>query len=260
MKTEDEKKVTPSFDDLVFENRNKEYGAYKMRKNYNSALLWSLLISVFFIGATVFTPFIVYEPVHITKPVVNDTLDVEFTDLTQIQNQKIEEPKQIIEKTPQLDYSKPEVVEKITPEEENKFLTSDELNSLVKNDSISDYKPDVRVEIAPELNDKINESFSVTEKPYFGIDGDNEFRGWIAKHIIYPQSAIDANLQGRVYLQFVIEKDGSISNIQIVKSIDPEFSKEAVRVLELSPKWNPGKINGMPVRVKINFPITFAIK
>lgn len=260
MKTEDEKKVTPSFDDLVFENRNKEYGAYKMRKNYNSALLWSLLISVFFIGATVFTPFIVYEPVHITKPVVNDTLDVEFTDLTQIQNQKIEEPKQIIEKTPQLDYSKPEVVEKITPEDEGKFLTNDELNKLVKNDSVVECKPEARVELGPDANDKINETFSVTEKPYFGIGGDNEFRGWIAQHIIYPESAINASLQGRVYLQFVVEKDGSISNIEVVKSTDPEFSKEAIRILEKSPAWNPGKINGTPVRVKIHFPITFSIK
>lgn len=262
MKTQDEKReVVPSFDDLVFEKRNKEYGAYTLRRKYNKSLLFSMLIGILFISATVITPFVIYEPTPVAKPVPIDSVAVEFTDLNLIVNQKIEQPKPIIEKAPVLDYSKPEVVENVSIEDAKKFLTRDDLNDNIKNDSATESKIEIkRIEIDPDINGKINEPFKVTEKPYFGIMGDSEFKTWISEHIIYPEAAIEANLQGRVYLQFVIEKDGSLSNIKVLKSIDPELDNEAVRVLQGSPNWNPGKIDGTPVRVFVYFPISFTLK
>ncbi|RPH32962.1 MAG: energy transducer TonB [Bacteroidales bacterium] len=259
MKTEDEKKVVPSFNELVFENRNKEYGAYQIRKKYDSALFWSIFVSVFFISATVITPFIVYEGMPIEVVPIDDDKAFELDSTIIIDRPEPEPPKPMVEKAPKLDYSRPVIVDSLSNEEAKKFLSNDVRNANITNDSVPDYTPEPeRPEIEPEDN-TINESFSVTEKPYFGIGGDNEFRSWIAQNIVYPQSAIDALIQGKVYMQFVVEKDGSISNIQVIRSIDPDLSKEAVKVLEQSPKWNPGKINGSPVRVKISFPITFSI-
>lgn len=261
MKTQDEKQeVVPSFDDLVFKNRNKEYGAYTLRKKYNKSLLFSMLIGILFISATVITPFVIYEPTPAPKPIPIDSVAVEFTDLNQFVDQKLERPKPTIEKPPVLDYSKPEVVENVSPEDAKKFLTHEDLNDSIQNNTVTEYKPEIkREEIDPDVNDKINESFKVTEQPYFGIAGDKEFKAWIAEHTIYPEDAKGNNIQGKVYLQFVIEKDGSVSNIQVLKSIDELLSKEAVRVLESSPKWNPGKIDGTPVRVKVYFPIMFTL-
>lgn len=261
MKTEEEKKVVPSFNELVFENRNKEYGAYQIRKKYNSALFWSILVSIFFISATVITPFVIEKNEPIKPKVLKDSNVVVFsgTVLLPIDEPKIE-PEKVEVKAKPLTYVAPEVVDSLSLDDKNSLMSNADLNDLVKNDSIVEYRNEPRIEIAPEVNEKINEPFSVTEKPYFGVGGDSEFKNWIAQNIVYPPSAIEANLQGRVYLQFVVEKDGSISNIQVLKSIDPEFSREAVRVLELSPRWNPGKIDGTPVRVKVSFPITFTLK
>lgn len=261
MKTKDEKKVVPSFDELVFENRNKEYGAFQIRKMYNSALTWSVLVSVFFLSASVVTPFVLVknEPIKPVQPVDSIVYEVDST----IINMKFPDPNPPapdLVKVKVLDYSKINVVDTLPPEEKNSFLTAEELGRAVKDGEAIEKPEEIKVEVVTGVDDnKINEVFKVNEKPFFGIGGDNEFRTWIAQHIVYPQSAIDMGLQGRVYLQFVVEKDGSISNIKVVKSIDPELSKEAIRVLELSPKWNPGKIDGDPVRVLMNFPITFTL-
>ncbi len=260
MKTQDEKKeVVPSFNDLVFENRNKEYGAYTIRKNYNAALMWSMLVSVFFISASVITPFIIEQgkPIHIDTPKDDPKVIVIEKIILPVNNPEPEKPEVKIKP---LTYVAPVVVDTMSPEQENQILTISDINDLPKNDSSFNYIPEkTRIEVEPE-NNTINEPFSVTEKPFFGSGGDNEFRSWIAKQIVYPQSCIETNTQGKVYLQFVVEKNGSISNILIQRSVDPELSKEAIRVLELSPSWNPGKINGSPVRVRVNFPITFSLR
>ncbi len=260
MKTEDEMKVVPSFTELVFENRNKEYGAYQIRKKYNSTLFWSILISAFFISATVITPFIVYEEEPIIVKPLNDKGVVEFDSTINITIKNPEPPKPLVEKIPKLDYSRPEIVDTLSNEEAKQFQSNDDRNADTQNDTINDFnsEPD-RPEIGPEIDNTINDIFKVNEKPYFGIGGDNEFRSWIAKNIVYPEAAIETNTQGRVYLQFVVERDGSISNIEIANKIDPVLGKEAIRILELSPKWNPGKINGNPVRVRYSFPITFTL-
>jgi len=262
MKTKDEMKSVPSFDDLVFENRNKDYGAYKMRKKYNAALIWALFVSVFFIGATVLTPFVIYRVNPIVVELPKNNTPVEFTnpsDPNEIRQPEL--PKQEEIKINHIAYVAPEVVESLPMEEANKFATMDDLNSTVKNDSVVEFNPDTKTdEIIPDIDNKIVEIFKVTERPFFGTEGDNEFRRWVAQNVIYPQSAIDANMQGRVYVQFVIEKDGSLSNVKVARSVDPELDQEAVRVIASSPKWSPGKQQGAPVRVNYSFPITFTIK
>jgi TonB family protein len=102
--------------------------------------------------------------------------------------------------------------------------------------------------------------YKADEMPKFEGGGLNDFRYWIMKRIIYPKNAVEKKIQGRVTLKFVIEGDGSISNIEALSSPDPSLTDEAIRVMKLSPKWTPGKQDGKPVRVSFVLPIDFSLK
>ncbi len=260
MKTKDEMKNVPSFDELVFENRNKEYGAFQIRKRYNTALVWSILVSVVFISATVVTPYVIYsEPPIIKDSLLGPTIMTFDTDI-KLPVQEIEKPKPAIASVKTLIYKAPVIVDTLSPEQDKNFLTNDEVNANVKNENVNDIIPvrEINSEI-PDDSKTIIDIGIISEKPFFGTEGDNEFRRWMAQNVHYPEALLEAGIQGKVYLQFVIEKDGSITNVQVLRSVDPLLDKEAVRVLESSPKWNPGKQQGITVRVRYTFPIAFVI-
>ena len=82
---------------------------------------------------------------------------------------------------------------------------------------------------------------------------------YIMKNIKYPEQAMKEGIQGRVAVRFIVEKDGSISDVKPILSVHPLLNKEAVRVVESMPKWTPGKHNGKPVRVRFNVPVMFKL-
>ncbi len=82
---------------------------------------------------------------------------------------------------------------------------------------------------------------------------------WIAKNVKYPVLAMENGIQGKVYIQFVIEKDGSITDVKVVRGVDASLDKEALRVVKAMPKWKPGKQRGKPVRVSYTLPIFFQL-
>lgn len=82
---------------------------------------------------------------------------------------------------------------------------------------------------------------------------------YIMENIKYPEQAMKEGIQGRVTVRFIVEKDGSISDVRPVLSVHPLLDKEAVRVVESMPKWSPGKQNGKPVRVRFNVPVMFKL-
>ncbi|MCD8072534.1 MAG: TonB family protein [Alistipes sp.] len=86
------------------------------------------------------------------------------------------------------------------------------------------------------------------------------FRSWVNLNIVYPRQAIDNGISGRVTLTFVIEKDGTLTNIEVLQSPDRILSQEAIRVLENSLKWEPGRHRNTPVRVRFNLPVDFQLK
>lgn len=112
------------------------------------------------------------------------------------------------------------------------------------------------------MDEKVEEEevFLVVEQmPSFGSGDANDFRSWVAANMKYPKEAIEKEIQGRVFVQFIIEKDGTVSNVKIIRSADPILDKEAIRIVQSSPKWNPGKQKGKVVRVSYTFPITFTL-
>ena len=90
--------------------------------------------------------------------------------------------------------------------------------------------------------------------------GDRKLMEYLSENIRYPEELADACIQGRVIVSFIVEKDGSISNVKVAKSLDPLLDKEAVRVVSGMPKWIPGRQNGVAVRVRYIIPVTFRLQ
>ena len=114
----------------------------------------------------------------------------------------------------------------------------------VEEENIEDDQPFVKVE----------------EMPTFQGGDLNKFRNWVQSKVRYPQIAQENNISGRVFLMFVVERDGSRTNIQVLQTPDTSLSDEAIRVLKTSPKWKPGKQRNQTVRVKYTLPIDFRIQ
>lgn len=116
-------------------------------------------------------------------------------------------------------------------------------------------------EIAEEVVEDDVIPFAIVEdKPMFQGKDANEFTKWVYDNIVYPEIAKENGVQGRVTLQFEIGKDGTVTNVKVLRGVDSSLDKEAVRVVSNSPKWTPGKQRGKAVKVKYNFPVTFQLK
>ena len=100
----------------------------------------------------------------------------------------------------------------------------------------------------------------VEEKPTFLGGDENTFNAWVKEHIDYPEVAKENGMQGRVMLTFVIDVDGSVTDVTVLRSQDPALDKEAVRAVSSSPKWKPGRQRDKPVRVRYNFPVVFQLR
>ena len=142
---------------------------------------------------------------------------------------------------------------------------------VVKNDTkittelnFADFDEDVEIVQQVAVEEEVIEEeppFLVAETmPSFQGGDLNAFRNWVQSKVRYPAIAQENGISGRVVLTFVIEKDGRLTNIQVLQTPDRSLSEEAVRVLQQSPKWSPGKQRNQPVRVKYTLPVDFRIQ
>ena len=100
----------------------------------------------------------------------------------------------------------------------------------------------------------------VEEKPSFQGGDANQFSKWVNSRLVYPEIAKENGVQGRVTLQFTVEKDGSVTKVKVLRGVDPSLDKEAVRVVSQSPKWKPGKQRDRAVPVTYTFPVIFQLR
>lgn len=110
-----------------------------------------------------------------------------------------------------------------------------------------------------EVSDEPILFFLIEDKPEFMGGGEEAFRKWVLSNLSYPQIAAENGIQGTVHLKFVVNRDGSVSDIAIVRGVDPSLDREAIRVISSSPRWEPGRQRGNPVRVAFSFPVTFRL-
>ena len=146
-----------------------------------------------------------------------------------------------------------QIVENDTNIEETEVATSEDQGEAVQ---IVSTGPAVVVE---EVVEEETIFHVVEEMPSFP-GGDAECMRFLNKNIKYPPIAQENGIQGRVILQFVVNKDGSIVDVTVARSVDPYLDKEAVRVVKMMPKWKPGKQRGKPVRVKYTLPVMFRLQ
>ena len=100
----------------------------------------------------------------------------------------------------------------------------------------------------------------VEEKPGFQGGDPNAFSKWVNSRLVYPEIAKENGVQGKVTLQFTVNTDGSVSNVKVLRGVDPSLDKEAVRIVSSSPKWTPGKQRDKPVKVTYTFPVIFQLR
>jgi len=117
--------------------------------------------------------------------------------------------------------------------------------------------------VAPEIEEEEvveQEIFQIVEEMPAFPGGDQKMLEYVAKNIKYPQIARESGIQGRVFVSFVVEPDGSVSNVKVLRGIGGGCDEEAMRVVKSMPKWKPGKQRGKPVRVSYNLPVNFRLQ
>ena len=140
-------------------------------------------------------------------------------------------------------------------EVDNDFLSLEDSDDMGV--EIMDYVENVQEEVVEEEAIPFQ---LVEEKPSFMGGDANQFSAWVNKRLVYPEIAKENGVQGRVTLQFTVEKDGSVTKVKVLRGVDPSLDKEAVRVVSMSPKWKPGKQRDRAVPVAYTFPVYFQLR
>lgn len=269
--------ISNAWCDLVFEGRNQEYGAYRLRKSTGKRNIWSIVIVL--IAAVVIFSAIAIKNVIQANQRVAVTTAVEISSI-QTKKQakvekkapvKIEQPKQVEKVKSSIKFTAPVIKkdEDVKPEEEMK--NQDDLQktkttigafNVVGNDEIGGEVLKAKEEIAqPEPpKEEENKVFDVVEEQPSFPGGQGALMQWLRDNIKYPVIAAENGIEGRVIVQFVVSKSGSISNVNVVRGVDPSLDKEAVRVVSNMPNWTPGKQNGTTVNVRYTLPVTFKLQ
>jgi protein TonB len=250
-----------NFDDLVFEHRNKEYGAYQLRKRYNRVVLAGTLIASIFAIAAVLIPFL-------SRP-NSEKIVSGGNGYAQVRMENLQPPEEQIYVPPAppppeagkvqetVRYVPPVVVDTIIPGEQTQ-ITTDEALASQDNDIIDATGAGFGDNLLPGEGTGSEEPlFLVEVMPAFKGGDLNKFHDWVWKRTNYPPAAIENKIKGTVFITFIIEKDGSVSNVTVIKGVHPLLDEEAVKVISDSPKWSPGLQRGQPVRVRFQIPITF---
>ena len=279
----------PKWVDMVFENKNKTYGAYQLRKSTGSRNFRALLILV--IAAALIGGFLAWKVVAEQRE-AERIARMEAMELAKLQEQakkeqkekkqeikpKVEQPKkEIPEVRESQKFTAPVIKKDELVKEENQVKQMDKLDEKVavsnvdqegsKDRTVEAIRNDIAVNVPPPAPKEApkEEVKQVVENKVFEIaEQMPSFKGnvnqWLASNLSYPAVAAENGVQGRVIVNFIVEKDGSISNVQVVRSVDPALDREDVNTVKRMPKWNPGMNNGQPARVKFTLPVTFKLQ
>jgi len=250
----------PSLNDLAFKGRNQSYGAYILRKKYPRYLIIAVIISIFLAALAVLIPFTIYyfEPV----PLLDDDMIYEvsyYTMMTPPEDnlnelaQALSAPLQEVSQVPVVEDSlKPEnqkPLEQSLPED----MPPEE---IPKKDSVPPGPGGSG--FGAGTADDSGLSTVIDVYPRFP-GGDDARLYFLRKNVRYPEAAQKKLIQGVVMVIFIIETDGSMSNIEITKGIGGGCDEESLRVARSMPRWDPGKRSGRPVRVMVRMPIVFRL-
>ena len=262
--------IDNSWVDLVFEGKNQAYGAYQLRKKTGTRNLKALL--------TMFAAFAIIAAIVIAKVSIDNYIaarnaaietDVELANLAEKKEAKVErhdEPeveKIEVEKVKSsVAFTVPEIKKDEEVKEDQEMKSQEELQetntaigafTVEGDDDAAGEVLKVKETIAEPEPPKVEETkvFDVVEEMPQFPGGSSALFEYLSKNIKYPVVAEENGVQGRVVVTFVVERDGSITDVKVVKSVDPSLDKEAQRVVKSMPHWIPGKQNGRVILNKI---------
>mgnify|MGYP002769676434 FL=1 len=274
----------PKWVEMVFAGKNKEYGAYQLRKGTSGRNIKSLLILV--IAAALVGGFLAWKVIE-QKQAEEQQAYMEAMKLAELQEQakkekkkpepvkpKIEPKKEIPVARETQKFTAPVIKKDELVKEENQVKQMDKLDDKVavgtenkegvKDRTVEAVRNDIAVAAPPpppapkpEVASKV---FDVVEEMPSFPGGQGALMSYLASNIKYPVVAQENGVQGRVIVSFVVERDGSISDVKVARSVDPSLDREAQRVVKSMPRWKPGKQNGSAVRVKYTVPVVFRLQ
>ena len=274
----------PKWVDMVFAGKNKEYGAYQLRKGTSGRNIKALLILV--IAAALVGGFLAWKVIE-QKKAEEQQAYMEAMELANLQQQAKKEEKKKEQVKPKIEpkkeipvaretqkFTAPVIKKDELVKEENQVKQMDKLDDKVAvgsedKEGVKDRTVEaVRSEIAvaapppppapkPEVATKV---FDVVEEMPSFPGGNAALMSYLNSNTKYPVVAQENGVQGRVIISFVVERDGSISDVKVARSVDPSLDREAQRVVKSMPRWTPGKQNGQTVRVKYTVPVVFRLQ
>lgn len=266
------KEKVPDLNDIVFEGRNKEYGAYILRRLHNKYVSLSttgaMLLFTLIVCYPLITAFFITEEKTKEAPTKEIVINLENfhteipVDKKDIQIPKITPPKTGMVKflIPQI---KPDdlVINEVIPTQEELVGKNPGTETVEGNIN----GRDIIVEIIESQN-SVNEG-TVKEEVFTWAEempqfpgGDGELLKFFAQNLIYPEIAKRAEVEGKVILSFIVDKNGDVSDVKVAKGIGAGCDEKAMRVLKIMPRWTPGKQNGNPVLTRINIPVVFKLR
>lgn len=271
--------ISGEWTELVFAGRNQAYGAYKLRQGTGKRNVISIIAVVCLIIAC---------QIGLTIKKAADAEAAKRAAMNQaVELSKLEQPKKAEVKQKQVKVEPEKVVEQVKssikftapvikkdsevkPEDELKtqdqiMETKTAIGSFdVKgNDDVNGEVLKAKEVIAqpePPKHEEESKVFDVVEQMPSFPGGNGALLEYLATHVKYPVVAQENGVQGRVIVSFVVERDGSITDVRVVRSVDPSLDREAARVVSSMPRWTPGKQNGSAVRVKYNVPVMFKLQ
>ena len=258
----DNKKQTSkvvSLDDIVFEHRNKEYGAYVLRGKYRKYLAIAFLISLIGVSSGVAVPFI--------KAYMNKDKSVVLVKETVAEMSSVKQDEDIPPPPPpppppaameqQVRYAAPVVVDTVTQEVDLAIV--DDVKETTSNEPVPE-----NIEVVKESEPVIVEeepAFVFVEEQATFQGGDiNSFRDWVQKNLVYPPVAVENGIFGRVTVQFAVSSKGEVVDVKILRGVDPSLDKETIRVINSSPKWGAAKQGGRAVKQQFVIPVIFMLQ
>lgn len=251
------------WEDIVFENRNKAYGAYVLRTVYSKNVVLGVVITFIFIALVFYSPDIIAmfkgeEVVEKAPP-----RKLVYTELSA--PPPIDKPKP---PPPQVQLPKLQKVIKFVPPKVVKEEVVEEIPTIeeIKQHEVAAVEVEGPTEIVFEepvqevvVEEDENKIFTVVEQQPEFQGGYEAMMNFIKKNMRYPASARRMGVDGTVYVSFVVSKDGSISEVKTIRGISADCDQEAMRVVSMMPAWKPGKQNGKPVFVRFVLPIKFKL-
>ncbi len=265
--------------DLIFEGRNKAYGAYDLRKDspkrHNIATLSVVLIA----AAAFFLPGVIGDLIDKIRPEEEEeivmTQVTELSDLKEAEVKKNEEYKPLMETPPppplksSIKFTAPVIKKDEEVSEEEEIKSQEELIESKVTISIADVEgndeengqdiADFKEAIKPVVEEEDNQVLEVVEQMPTFPGGQKALLQYISDNIKYPSIAQENGIQGRVVVRFVVKRDGSVGEVQVLRGVDATLDKEAVRVVKSIPNFIPGKQNGHAVNVWFTLPVQFKL-